>query len=208
MSLQKLPLDDATLDQLIEFAEVAGIDVTDQMKLESGVGSLRAVVATAGYHTGIYVASRPVTLDAPPMIPGQALDDIFDPENERWIKFMITPDESGEEAMSHGCVFVSVNNDWAHVPRGETVVMRELLFRSLQVKERRWKQDHAASGQMIHKRRTSKMVDRYPMTVYGAVGYVNDGPPEMQPGELLIARGGTQAAAIAMQQQLRRAEAA
>ena len=195
--ISKIALAQASHEQLVEFAACEGVELSDPMRSESGVGALRELLERAGHRTGIYVASAPITLAAAKT--GVSPDDAFDPENERWVKFMIAPDDAGEEVMALSCVYVSVNNDWAHVPRGEQVILRELLFRHLQVKETRWTQK--VDGPQISRRRTARVVDRYPMTMYGYVGYVNNGPPENLGDEILIAKGGTQAAAISMAQQ-------
>ena len=204
MSLQKIPLEKATHAQLQEFAEIAGVEgLTEGMRQPEGVAALRALLATAGNASGIYVATPNIALAATQPLAGSMIDDIFDPENERWIRLSIQPDDAGEEAMSNGSVYVSVNNDSAHIPRGEIIVMREILFRHLQVREVRWYQNQHASG-MARGKRHSKIVDRYPMSVYGAVGLVKDGPPELQEGDLLVAPGGSQAALISAKQQAQR----
>ena len=93
------------------------------------------------------------------------------------------------------------------MPRGVVVVMRELLFRHLDVTEVRWKQDFTGHNEASRKR-VPRDVDRYPKTIYGSVGLVKEGPPELQEGDLLLAKGGTRAAAISAAQMKERARAA
>ena len=187
-SIEKIPLLSATHAQMQAFAETEGIELTADMMSESGESILREMLDTAGFKTHIYVVSRNVSLAAQRNLQDFRLNSEFDPKQERWIRFMIAPDEGGEEAISTGPVFVGVNHDSAYVPRGEIVVMREILFRHLNVKERRWKQEMGGSLQAI-KKRTPRWVDRYPMTVYGVAGFVSEGPPELEEGDLLIAGG-------------------
>ena len=187
-SIDKVTLNAATHAQMQAFAETEGLELTADMLSESGQAILRELLENAGFKAGIYVVSRNVTLAAQRHLQDFRLDSEFDPENERWIRFMIAPDEGGEEAISTGPVFVGVNHDSAYVPRGEIVVMREILFRHLNVKERRWKQDMRGSLQAV-KKRTPRWVDRYPMTVYGMAGFVKEGPPELEEGDLLISGG-------------------
>ena len=200
-SIQKIALESATHAQMQSFAETEGLELTADMLAETGMSLLRELLENSGFSKGIYIMSPALALAAQGQVQNFRLDSEFDPDNERWIRFMISPDESGEEAINNGPVFVSVNNDSAYVPRGEIVVMRELLFRHLNVKERRWKQDMTASLQAI-KKRTPRWVDRYPMTVYGIVGLVKDGPPDLEEGDLLLSGGNdTRSMAISKAQQ-------
>ena len=199
-AIQKVALESASHAQMVGFAETEGLELTADMVAEAGEPILRELLETAGFKTGIYVTAHALSIGANSTLQPFRMDEEFDQENERWIRFMISPDEAGEEAVNNGPVFVSVNHEWAYVPRGEVVVMRELLFRHLNVSERRWKQNMKGHDENS-KKRTPRWVDRYPKTIYGTVGLVKDGAPHLEEGDLLLAKGGTLAAAISKEQQ-------
>lgn len=178
--LTKIELGAATFDQLLEFADVAGLEIPDAHRsdTEKGIAGLRRLLTSAGYERGIFVAPTPLEISAPEIV--HAPVHAYDPDHERWAHLMLNPDnETAMENEVKAPAFCSVNADTIYVPYSQQVVIREVFYEHFRMaRERRWRQEVGEDGQM-KKRRVPYFVDRYPMSFYGFVGYVADGVPDI-----------------------------
>lgn len=212
MRLTKIPLDQAAHADMLVFAEAHGLSVPASAKKDTqkGTADLRALLKVAGHDSGILIIDKPMSMEA----GGFEREEVheYDPKRERWAHFMLNPQVTGTEYERQPPAFVSVNSESVYIPWSQQVVAREIFYlHLLWCKEKHWKQKTDENGKMI-KGRVSFMVDRYPMSFYGFVGYVDDGvPPIVQKRKghiLFLAPGGSEAGTYARQQIVPQAEAA
>ena len=167
--LTRVALDDADLGQLVEYCEEYL-----NIELSSVERASRSKIITKLEAAGqkpeiIPVVERLVVAGGGD--PTDALGD-WDPENERWVKFRVQPGSQDDSDMP---VPVAVNQDIVIFPRGVFIVCREVFYRHLiECREKRVDQDANTRFEDA----TRYVVDCYPSSFFGTLGYVKDGPPK------------------------------
>ena len=202
-TIRRVDLKEATNEELLNFSADAGVEgVKPRMKRDQVIDLL----TVAGYGAGIFVGAAPAQLAPHP--PHLADTDEFDPENERWarVKFQLSDGSNSETP-----IFVSINQDFAHLPRGVDLVIRERFYHHIRIcKEIRREQRLDHKGPLSSYRdHEVKEVERYPLTFSGFCGYVKDGPPDVGSDVQVIGPSGpTEAQAAARTQRVVRERAA
>lgn len=172
--LQKRPLADATLAEMLEFVELENIEVAPKDKRSKA--SLAEVIRLAGCGDEITVLRADAALALQPNKAHTALDrwDGQD-ETERWVMFQLMSDGTDTAP-----VYAGVGIESVYLRRGVVVVCRERYFdRIAEAKERHREQKMNEVGAPAQHFSEVPVIEvqRYPFTFLGTLGYVKDGPP-------------------------------
>lgn len=176
--LEKRPLEEATLQEMIDFADLENLEVS--AKARRTKAALAEEIRLAGFGPEITVMRADALLQQ--TAPGQmstALDqwDGAD-ETERWVMFQLMADGTDTSPVAAG-----VGMDRVILRRGVVVVCRERFFeriRDAKDRHRAQKIDEAGKPTQKFAEVPVMTVQRYPYTYLGVVGYVKDGPPDQQ----------------------------
>lgn len=203
MAMQKVSIEEATAEQMWRFAELSGIELPKDLTIENAKPEpLKTILGAAGIKM-VFFEDKP---DLNVVQVGgfeHVLPDDNPSGRERWMMFQLLPDPRGENSLAP--IYVSVNQMSAWVPVGVLVVMRETLYNALNVMEHRTPSTEHAYGRNS-KVSTAKAVPqtRHPHNSYGAVGFVDEGVPEIvkQRDDIYpIADGTTEMGSIARKRQ-------
>ena len=167
--IKKVPMEEASSEQIYEFLLVSGIDnIPESQKNDRGalIGYLETAQLAKG---GVYVADESWNPKQP--VSNTEIGE-YDPENEHWVRIRFSPMNNAGKADS--LVFASVNGEWVRLPRGKDIVVRERFWRVIsECIETRTKQSPGTQLSEAVKIQT----ERYPHQFFGFCGLVKDGPP-------------------------------
>ena len=206
--LLPVPVAKATKGQLVAFAE-ATLQRDEAELAGLAVEKLRSEVRAAGFQDSILVA-------APPPEPVHPASDSprdlleprrMDPNEERWIlaEFLAETDIEGNPLDAE--IFVEVNDDYAYVPKGLRVWLREILYWHINdATDVRYREVEVPSERGYPPRTRTVREDRkvYPHTVHAVGGRVvdDDALPDVREGELIISPRASQAAVISLRKEI------
>ena len=205
--LESVQVSRATKGQLLAFAEATLQSVPVDEVRAMGAEALRTALRDAGFKDSILVAVAPPEASHPKS--DSPRDNLLPrrtkPEEERWIlaEWSREADNAGNYVEDE--IFVGVNDDFAYVPKGFRVWIRETLFwhiddaRVVRYEEHLVPTEIGMPGKPVRRRYEDKM---YHSTVHAVGGRVQDEDalPDVRPGELIIAPRHSQAAAISVRQ--------
>ena len=182
-TLKRVTASEATTEQIADYIEFNGIDLTTQTRRDRD--HLLAIIASAKLADPIVV--RPAEALAPQvsMAGEEYLRQEFDLENERWIRVQIGLDEKSK-SKKRSIVPLIYHTDSVWVPRGVDVVLRERFVRVLKdAKATTVSQDNLdgkfSDAQIIE-------VFPYPHQVLQILGRCADGEPKGLPEDVRLIR--------------------
>lgn len=208
--LDRVPVAKATKAQLMEFAS-AVMQRTDEDMAGVTAEQLRTQVREAGFENHIFVSRRQaVQVDgAAPARIDLKNDRRMDPETERWVLCEIFPEHDEEGNELAGQAFVSVNEDFAYLPKGHRIWIRETLYHHMaDAQEVTYKEVKLPSppGYPPNAKRVRVSKPEHPHQVLAVGPPVMEDLPDIGPADLLITPKYSQHAAISLAQQSRRAQ--
>ena len=183
MALIEIHASKATAEQLADYLEINGIDLDDKSRADRS--TLLQLHATSKFPAVIKVREpQPAVPMSNLMGAEQRFEDLYDPEDERWIRIIFNPDEYSTD--KHGAIFIGENTDFIYVSRGKDYCIRERYVRNLKdAKEIRTVQDDP-TGKFSQAKRVE--MDRHPHRVLQILGRVSDGPPVGLPDSVQLIR--------------------
>lgn len=195
MSLKRVKADEATTEQILDFLTAAGVEIEPGKSADRDY--LETLVEAGKYHGGMIFVSD-VTADP---YAGQGRMDLseegWDPKKERWVRCHFLPDHQVKGEGKSTPIFVCVNGEFLHVPRGRPVVLRERFARHIMnCIEIRREQSIPEDGKQVSRFEDALVLEepRYPGSLLGFHGYVANGSPDReklkQRGIFLIDREG------------------
>ena len=192
MGLQRIPRDEATIEQLIEFIEISNLEITSQSSKRSRE-DLYALMDTAQIgREGIVISSvlAPASVDTEDLLDREDWDE----GKERWGLIRLQLDEKAKDDGGDrlSAVFVGVNEESIYLPRALRILVRERFIHNLMnaVVMKKVQGGENAEGKAM-KFSEAKVVptQTYPMNFYGWKGYVRDGVPKGLPPDVKVCGG-------------------
>lgn len=214
--LERVPVRKATRAQLAEFCRVVVQMAPEEIEGRTAQ-QLRDHLAAGSYGEHIVATAPPVLQggDRAGPLPGGIShlpsDRRLEPQAERWFLVELAPDFDVEGQPLRGQAFVAVNEDFAYIPRGLRVWIRELFYWHLRDARRPRYRERAIPSPHGYPPRT-KLVrteePQYPMELHAVGGTVADTIPDLHGGELLITPNfsAAQAQALSLQKERERAQ--
>ena len=203
-------LADASADEMRTFLQTADVEVRgDPEQVTPDI--LRTILREAGYDK-IYVVEQDLAgVEAADraQLELNADDKRTDLQNERWVQVTIHR-ETGQENPIDAPVYLSCNDDFAYVPRGVPVWLRERLYWVLATAfEKRWIPQMRLPGQPVNLapgedrvKGRPVMEPCYPYSTHKVSSLVCDGAPiDLRENDIIIAPASSQVEALALTRQ-------